>query len=75
MDRLSDPKTKSSSYLNKMNLNANDDTDVDAEKIPLLIKEDLIQFTKNSKRIQILETEDLGNLGKKCLKLRMKFET
>ena len=48
-------KTKSLPYLNNMNLYANDDNDDDAKKNSLLlIKEDLIKFTKNSKRYHIL---------------------
>ena len=34
IDPISDPKTKSSSYINKMNFNANDDNGEDAKEIP-----------------------------------------
>ena len=59
-----------------MNLNTNDDTDVDAEEIPSPLKRGFNKVYEELKTYPDLKiaTEDLRNLDKECLKLRMKFD-
>ena len=73
---ISDPKTKGSSYLHNMNLNANDDNHQDAKEIPSPHKRGFKKVYEEFKTYPDpkIATEDLRNLGWLCLKLRMKFE-
>ena len=58
-----DPKTKSSSYLNNMNLNANDGTDVDAEEISSLSGFKKVYEEFNTFPDLKIVTEVVRNLG------------
>ena len=58
-----------------MNLNANDDTDEDAKEILSPHKKGVNKVYKEFKTYSDLKkvTEDIHNLSKGCLKLRMKI--
>ena len=61
---ISGPKTKSSLYLNKMNLNSNDEIDEDEEEIPSTRKRAFNKVYEEFKTCPDLKkaTEDLRNL-------------